>query len=86
MGQAEGLQGQSYAIPVSGVSKRELKDAVQRFCTFAAEHAELTFLISTAGCEATGWTAYDVAPMFQQAATLNNVKFPRALCHFLVFC
>ena len=85
MGQAEGLQGQSYAIPVNGVSKQELKDAVQRFCTFAAEHPELTFLITTAGCETVGWTAYDVAPMFQQATPLKNVKFPRAFCDFLFF-
>ena len=84
-GQAEGLQGQSYAIPTDGVDKGQLNDAIQRFCTFAAEHPELTFLVTAVGCGAAGWSAYDVAPMFQAATQLKNVKLPKEFCDYLSF-
>ena len=46
MGQREGRQGQSYAIPTIGgtIDKKELQESVARFTEYAAEHPELTFL------------------------------------------
>lgn len=85
MGQAEGLQGQSYAIPTVGVDKKQLNEAIQRFCAFAAAHPEMTFLVTALGCGAAGWSAYDVAPMLQGTTRLTNVKLPRAFCDFLSF-
>ena len=43
MGQREGRQGQSYAIPTIGgtIDKKELKDSVMRFTQYAIEHPEL---------------------------------------------
>lgn len=85
MGQAEGLQGKSYAIPTDGVNIKELNDAVLRFCEFASHHPELTFLVTAIGCGTAGWQPYDVAPMFQKAVSLKNVKLPRVFFDYLDF-
>ena len=44
MGQGEGLQGQSYAIPTME-GMENMQAAVDRFIAFAKEHTELTFLV-----------------------------------------
>lgn len=46
MGQREGRQGQSYAIPTIGgtIDKKELQESVARFTEYAEAHPELTFL------------------------------------------
>ena len=85
MGQAEGLQGKSYAIPTDGVNIQQLNEAVERFCEFAFHHPELTFLVTAVGCGTAGWTPYDVAPMFQKATSLKNVKLPMVFCDYLDF-
>ena len=58
-GQAEGLQGQSYAIPVDfgkGVRKdTEVKAAVDRFIDFARKHSELFFFVTRVGCGIAGY-------------------------------
>lgn len=84
-GQAEGLQGQSYAIPTDGVNVMQLSEAVSRFCDFASQHPELTFLVTAIGCGTAGWRPHDVAPMFQRVAKLKNVKLPRVFCDYLDF-
>lgn len=75
-GQAEGLQGQSYAIPTAGSSLNGVYEAVQRFTEFARHHPEYTFLVTAVGCGNAGWDIYDIAPMFSRAASLGNVKLP----------
>ena len=75
MGQGEGLQGQSYAIPTME-GPESMKQAVERFCAFAQEHPELTFLVTAIGCGIAGYTPQDVAPLFQEAARLDNVCLP----------
>ena len=58
-GQAEGLQGQSYAIPVDfGKDVRkdnEVKAAVDRFIAFAKEHGDLFFFVTRVGCGIAGY-------------------------------
>ena len=85
IGQAEGLQGQSYAIPTDGVNIKQLNESILRFSEFAFRHPELTFLVTAIGCGAAGWNPYDIAPMFQRAAELKNVKLPREFCDYLDF-
>ena len=64
-GQAEGLQGQSYAIPVDfgkGVRKdTEVKAAVDRFIDFAKEHTELFFFVTRVGCGIAGYHDEEMA-------------------------
>ncbi len=75
-GQGEGLQGRSYAIPTAGVSLIEIKEAVDRFTLFAAKHPELYFLVTAIGCGLGGWQYNEIAPMFSDAAKLENVSLP----------
>ena len=82
-GQAEGLQGQSYAIPTDGVSEKELYQAICRFCDFASSHPELTFYVTAIGCGNAGFSPYTVAPMFRDAVKLKNVKLPIEFWDFL---
>ena len=75
MGQGEGLQGQSYAIPTMG-TLQEIVAAVQRFTIFAESHPEMRFLVTRIGCGSTGFTDSEIAPMFQHCIRLKNVALP----------
>lgn len=75
MGQGEGLQGQSYAIPTME-GMENMQAAVDRFIAFAQEHPELTFLVTPIGCGIAGYTPEEVAPLFLKAATLPNLCLP----------
>ena len=55
VGQAEGIQGQSYAIPTDGQTLEEIGVAVKRFITFAKAHPYLTFLVTEIGCGTAGY-------------------------------
>ena len=76
-GQGEGLQGQSYAIPTTGGIEL-LRDAINRFATFAEAHPELRFLVTAIGCGTAGHSVMDVAPLFRCCVKLNNVSLPEA--------
>lgn len=75
MGQGEGLQGQSYAIPTME-GMENMQAAVDRFIAFAKEHTELIFLVTPIGCGIAGYTPEEVAPLFLKAATLPNLCLP----------
>ena len=70
-GQSEGLQGQSYAIPVDfGKNVRkdaEVKTAVERFIALAKEHQELFFLVTRVGCGIAGYHDDEMAQFFKGA-------------------
>lgn len=77
MGQGEGLQGQSYAIPtMEGIEN--IRAAVDRFIAFAKEHPELTFFVTPIGCGIAGYTPEDVAPLFLKAVSLPNIYLPES--------
>lgn len=76
MGQAEGLQGSSYAIPTVGVSLKELIQAVQRFCQFVQEHPEMQFKLTAVGCGNAGFVPEQIAPLFDTIKDADNVIFP----------
>ena len=86
-GQAEGLQGQSYAIPVDygkNVRKdKEVKEAVDRFITFAKEHPELFFLVTRVGCGIAGYHDDEMAQFFIDALELKNVSLPKSFVEAL---
>ncbi len=74
-GQAEGLQGQSYAIDtMSGLGVFE--EQAGRFLEFAREHRELRFLVTEVGCGIAGYTPEQVAPFFRGAS--ENVVLPES--------
>lgn len=81
-GQPEGLQGQSYAIPVDyGKDVRkdaEVKAAVDRFIAFAKEHEDLFFFVTRVGCGIAGYHDEEMAQYFKAALNLKNVRLPKS--------
>lgn len=82
MGQGEGLQGRSYAIPTME-GMENMHAAVDRFIAFAQEHPELTFLVTPIGCGIAGYTPEDIAPLFAAAKTLDNVHLPDSFWKYI---
>ena len=74
----EGLSGRAYAIPTVGKSLNQIKANIKRFCEFAKENQNKTFLVTKIGCaEKVGYTPSDIAPLFKKIANLPNVYLPK---------
>ncbi|RYC75232.1 A1S_2505 family phage non-structural protein [Candidatus Nanosyncoccus alces] len=80
MGQAEGLQGQSYAINTMD-SEDEMFEQINRFLKFAEEHQELLFLVTEIGCGIAGYSPEQIAPAFEDCT--GNVILPKAFLKVL---
>ena len=78
MGQREGRQGQSYAIPTIGgtIGLNEISKSVDTFTNYAAEHPGLHFLVTPVGCGGGCCEVWEIAPMFRKASKLSNVSLP----------
>lgn len=83
LGQAEGLQGHSYAIPTKElrqgyptVTLAQIRAAVQRFIEFANALPHQRFVVTRIGCGLAGFTDAQIAPMFE-GLTYRNVELPR---------
>ena len=79
-GNPVGHQGQTYAIPTVDASVRntlsiaEIRPYAVEFIRYAKEHPELVFLLTDVGCGLAGLRAEDVAPLFQEALTIPNIR------------
>lgn len=86
-GQSEGLQGQSYAIPVdSGKGAMDItriKSSIERFIAFAKSHSEFVFLVTRIGCGIAGFQEEEIAPLFKDAVEIKNIKLPRSFVEIL---
>lgn len=74
-GQGHGMQGMSYAIDSMSGDEAMRRD-ISAFITFAAQHADKTFLVTPIGCGIAGKHPSEVAPMFEDCARLTNVCLP----------
>lgn len=77
-GQAEGLQGQAYAIPTKDKSLKPLPlDKIQayvcNFCQFALNNPNLTFVLTPVGTGLAGYSKKDIAVLFKKAGLPPNV-------------
>jgi hypothetical protein len=86
MGVAEGLCGNTYALPTVGsklarMMLPEVEGAVERFIQFAAQHPELQFQVTRVGCGLAGFTDAEIAPLF--AASTPNCLFDEAWSEWL---
>lgn len=79
MGQREGRQGKSYAIPTIGgtIGWYDIRKSVKKFTEYAAIHPELHFLVTPIGCGGGGWSPRRIAPLFAKASKLENVSLPK---------
>ena len=76
MGQGVGLQGQSYAIPTMQGGTETIRPYVDEFIRFAADHPQLTFLVTRIGCGIAGFTDDEIAPLFADAHNVENIVLP----------
>ncbi|MBR6899860.1 MAG: hypothetical protein IKN29_06175 [Bacteroidales bacterium] len=74
-GVGEGLTGRTYALPTME-GPTSLKHAVDNFIACAKQHPELTFLVTAVGCGIAGYRPNEVAPLFREATSLENVYLP----------
>jgi len=80
-GQAEGLQGDSYAIVTKELRRNkppvtlpEIKTGVERFLQFAESKPNWRFDVTPIGCGLAGFQPSEIAPMF--AGAPENVRLP----------
>ena len=76
-GQGVGLQGQSYAIPTMQGGVETIKPYVDEFIAFAKSKPELTFLVTRIGCGIAGFRDEEIAPLFAESHTVENIVLPK---------
>lgn len=81
-GVGEGLTGRTYALPTME-GPASLKKAVDNFIACAKQHPELTFLVTAVGCGIAGYRPNEVAPLFREATSLENVFLPQVFWEVL---
>ena len=88
-GQAEGPQGQSYAISTDirgeavGNISDFLKKHISKFIAYAREHQEKTFFVTRVGCGSAGFDEEFMAQFFKDALELENVRLPKEFVEIL---
>lgn len=72
-----GLTGRCYAIPTMQGGVETIRPYVDNFIKYAKEHVELTFLVTRIGCGIAGFRDSEMAPLFKDAADMENVALPQ---------
>lgn len=88
MGQGIGIQGESYAIPTKENPRKslcltEVNKFVADFILYALYTPEFTYMVTPVGCGLAGFDPSQIAPMFNRAKDLNNVRLPKEFIPFL---
>ena len=83
MGCGVGLRGQSYAIPTMQGGVETIKPYVDEFISLAKEHPELFFYVTRIGCGIAGFRDKEIAPLFNEAVSLENVCLPETFVRAL---
>lgn len=83
-GQAEGIQGQSYAIPAVGNSFEDVRKAVERFTEYVVFHPQNRFILTAVGTDNGSYDVSQIAPLFRQAYAFGNVYVSRIFIKYVV--
>ncbi|MDO4932387.1 MAG: hypothetical protein Q4E63_07065 [Prevotellaceae bacterium] len=76
-GKGVGLQGKTYAIPTMQGGVETIRPYVDEFIQFAKEHKEQTFLVTRIGCGIAGFKDEEIAPLFKEAESIDNILLPQ---------
>lgn len=82
-GQGVGIQGQSYAIPTMQGGVDTIKPYVDEFIDLAREWDQTTFYVTRIGCGIAGFTDEQIAPLFNDAYDLYNVRLPESFAKII---
>lgn len=82
-GQGVGLQGSCYGIPTMHGGVDAIKPYVDDFIEFAKNHTEYTFLVTKIGCGIAGFKEEEIAPLFADAVSVDNIILPESFVMFL---
>ncbi|MBD5207961.1 MAG: hypothetical protein HDS79_06810 [Bacteroidales bacterium] len=82
-GQGVGIQGQSYAIPTMQGGVETIKPYVDEFVDLAREWDQNTFYVTRIGCGIAGFKDEEIAPLFDEAYDLYNVRLPESFAHII---
>ena len=76
MGNGDGIQGQSYAIPTMQGGVDTIRPYVDKFIAYAKQHPDQHFLVTRIGCGIAGFSPDEIAPLFADAAAVENISLP----------
>lgn len=78
VGVAEGLQGQSYAIPTTGdcVGPHEIAESFRRLVEYAKTHTDIVFLVTALGCGHGGYTPDFISQYLEDGIDVPNIHYP----------
>lgn len=82
-GQGVGIQGQTYAIPTMQGGVETIKPYVDDFIKLAREWDQNTFYVTRIGCGIAGFTDEEIAPLFDEAYHLYNVRLPKSFAEII---
>ena len=84
MGCGVGLRGQSYAIPTMQGGVDTIRPYVDKFIAYAKQHPDQHFLVTRIGCGIAGFSPEEIAPLFAEAAAVENISLPEDFleCYF----
>jgi hypothetical protein len=90
MGQAEGLQGQSYAFPTLNenylkLPQSVLKEKAQALLNIIKEQPGTIFLITKVGLGIAGYQIYEIAHLFTAFLDIPNCSLPAEFISFIIF-
>jgi hypothetical protein len=88
-GKGSGLWGRTYAIPTKNASITKtlsldmIGEYVKEFTEFARKNPNLQFLVTEIGCGLAGLKPKEVAPLFAEAYSLENVWLPKRFHQYI---
>ena len=83
LGCGVGLRGQSYAIPTMQGGVDTIKPYVDEFIAYAKSRPELFFYVTRIGCGIAGFRDREIAPLFKEAAGVENICLPESFAKLL---
>lgn len=78
-----GPEGQTYAIPTMQGGVETIKLYVDQFIEYARECDQNTFYVTRIGCGIAGFTDEEIAPLFDEAYDLYNVRLPESFARII---
>lgn len=83
-GKAQGLQGQTYAIPTKNQTVQyalpveAIEAYINAFIRVAIKNPDLIFLVTEIGCGLSGFKVSQIAPLFIECIKVKNIHLPES--------